>query len=472
MKPMRIITLLILLALLAIVLPPRNALAIRTRPSRNQQSPNAPDGLTFTVNSTADEVDKNPGDGKCKSKPSHLCTLRAAIMENNARGGGNIIVLPAGTYTLTIGGAGENASATGDLDILHDVKIQGSYAPTTIIDRQGGDRVLDVRGGTAKISGVTMQGGYLVNDYGGGIVIQSGATGILRDSIVTNNHSTTVGGAIKNLGKLTIIQSTIGPYNSATYAGGGIDNAGKLKIVKTRFTENHVVGVVPNRDGGAIFNGGTVTILQSTLDHNRADYGAGLYNGGDSKLVNSTVAANTYDSNSNNASDGAGIYNNSVGTMNLFNVTLADNQSGLNAQTGGLYNGGAANAYNSILDRNLVLVNPNPQIYAAADCYGPLSGVLNVMYYNLIYAPLGCNFGPDPSTQTNVHANLGALQNNGGFTPTEALQSGSPAIDLANPGGCINQKNHVLTTDQRNAPRPTDGNNDNIARCDIGGYEY
>lgn len=427
--------------------------------------------LTFSVDSFADEVDAKPGNGVCKSKPSKVCTLRAAIMENNALGGGNKINLPAGTYTLTILGSGEDASATGDLDVLHNVTLNGSYAPTTIIKTQGGDRLLDVRGGVAKISAVTLQGGYLVNDTGGGIAIQASAKAMVRDSILTDNHSTTAGGAISNAHRLTLIQSTIGPNNSATYSGGGLSNTGTVKIVRTRFTENHVVGVVMNRTGGAIFNGGTATILQSTLDHNRADYGAGLYNGGDAKLVNSTIAENTFDENSSNASDGAGIYNNPSGTLNLFNVTLADNRSGLNAQTGGLYNAGGANAYNSILDQNLVLTNANPQTFFAADCYGPLSGVLNVQYYNLIFAPVGCNYGPDPSTKTNIHAKLGALQNNGGLTPTMSLKAKSAAIDTADPNGCKNQNGQALTNDQRNAPRPTDGDGDNVPRCDRGAYE-
>ncbi len=436
-------------------------------PARPMHMPTA---LTFTVNSTADEVDKHPGDGVCKSQPSKVCTLRAALMENNARGGGSTIILPAGTYKLTLQGVNEDASATGDLDILHDVHLVGSYAPTTIIDAQGVDRVFDVRAGSTVISEVTIKDGYPVNDYGGGIVIRSGGKAKLRDSILTNNHSTTVGGGIKNLGKVTIIESTIGPSNSATYVGGGLDNAGTARIVRTRFTEDHAAGGVQNRNGGGIYNSGTLTLIQSTLDNNRADFGAGLYNTGNAKLVNSTVAQNHYDENSNNASDGAGIY--SSGMLNLYNVTLADNRSGLNAKTGGLYNAGGANAYNSILDRNLVLINSNPQAFAAIDCYGPLGGIVNVKFYNLIYAPVGCNYGLDPSVQTNLHANLGALQNNGGWTPTEALLANSPAIDKGDPTGCKDQNGNVLKIDQRNAPRPTDGDGNGKARCDRGAYEY
>src|SRR5678815_5513873 len=59
---------------------------------------------TFAVNSTADVVDAIPGDGIC-ADGSGNCTLRAAIMESDFSGGANVINVPAGTYTLTLGPA-------------------------------------------------------------------------------------------------------------------------------------------------------------------------------------------------------------------------------------------------------------------------------------------------------------------------------------------------------------------------------
>ena len=70
---------------------------------------------TFIVDSTADTVDVSPGNGIC-SDGSGNCALRAAIMETNALAGADVIDLPAGTYTLSIGGRNEDASVTGDLD--------------------------------------------------------------------------------------------------------------------------------------------------------------------------------------------------------------------------------------------------------------------------------------------------------------------------------------------------------------------
>ncbi len=63
--------------------------------------------VIFTVNDTGDFVDETIGDGICDAAGANGCTLRAAIQEANALAGADTITLPAGTFTLTIAGAGE-----------------------------------------------------------------------------------------------------------------------------------------------------------------------------------------------------------------------------------------------------------------------------------------------------------------------------------------------------------------------------
>src|SRR5688572_7311465 len=70
----------------------------------------------FTVNSLLDTVDANPGDGVAQDAAGQT-TLRAAIMEANARAGDDSIVLGAGVYALSLAGANEDAAARGDLDV-------------------------------------------------------------------------------------------------------------------------------------------------------------------------------------------------------------------------------------------------------------------------------------------------------------------------------------------------------------------
>src|ERR1700730_15246105 len=99
-------------------------------------------GKTFTVNDTTDAVDANPGDGICATAGGK-CSLRAAVQEANATPGADNIVVPPGTYKLTLTGANEAFAATGDLDIMEDVTIQGAGSSTTIIDGLQADRVFE-----------------------------------------------------------------------------------------------------------------------------------------------------------------------------------------------------------------------------------------------------------------------------------------------------------------------------------------
>ncbi|GIK56540.1 MAG: hypothetical protein HND44_03265 [Chloroflexi bacterium] len=94
--------------------------------------------VVFTVNSTADATDAVPGDGVCETAPGNgICTLHAAIRESNALAGADEIILPAGTYLLTIPGANENNAATGDLDITGnaDAGTTDTHTSNTDADR-------------------------------------------------------------------------------------------------------------------------------------------------------------------------------------------------------------------------------------------------------------------------------------------------------------------------------------------------
>src|SRR5438445_11883528 len=96
-------------------------------------------GATFMVDDFTDAVDMTPADNMCLTAGGK-CTLRAAVQQANALAGADTIMLPAGTYTLTISGLCEDGAATGDLDITDDLTITGAGAATTIIDAGGIDR--------------------------------------------------------------------------------------------------------------------------------------------------------------------------------------------------------------------------------------------------------------------------------------------------------------------------------------------
>src|SRR6266849_5644348 len=91
---------------------------------------------TFTVNSTVDGVDSNPGDGICATALG-ACTLRAAVQETNALAGADTIILSKNTYLFAPGGANEDAAASGDLDITGDLTIQGQGPLDTVLVGNG-----------------------------------------------------------------------------------------------------------------------------------------------------------------------------------------------------------------------------------------------------------------------------------------------------------------------------------------------
>ena len=130
----------------------------------------------FNVNSVVDAVDATI-DGTCASAAGD-CTIRAAVQEANATLlDDDVINLPAGKYTLKLVGAGENGAASGDLDLLGNVQINGAGAKGTVIKGKK-DRVIHVAAGvTASLSNLTLasgkdgQKGEIGDEFNGGGIL-------------------------------------------------------------------------------------------------------------------------------------------------------------------------------------------------------------------------------------------------------------------------------------------------------------
>jgi hypothetical protein len=172
-----------------------------------------------------------PGNGVCATSAA-ACTLRAAIQEANALDGADTITLPAGTYVLTLAGASDDLSATGDLDVFSDVTVHGAGASTTIIDGNASDRVFNVLGlSRLTLDDATVRNGLAVGpdpgvfDAGGGILVQPGSTLALARVVVRNNNGVNAGGGIVVAGATgfaataTIAESTI-TQNTSLGVGG------------------------------------------------------------------------------------------------------------------------------------------------------------------------------------------------------------------------------------------------------------
>jgi hypothetical protein len=233
---------------------------------------------TFQVNSLLDTVAVNLKTGK--DATGHI-SLRSAIMAADSKGGSNKINLPSGTITLTLAGANEDASATGDLDIRDNLTITGKGAGRTIINGNALDRVFQVLGGKVTIAKVTIEGGQVTGD-GGGILNSGGQLSLSSVNVLENiafgRNSTTVGsaggdvhgGGIANIsGSLSITNSTIADNEALGGIGGnGAHGANSTVVGGIDGTNGHAaVGGdgTAGGDGGIALGGGIYNDVQASL---------------------------------------------------------------------------------------------------------------------------------------------------------------------------------------------------------------
>lgn len=81
------------------------------------------------VRTTKDTVDHDHTDGMC-ADASGECSLRAAVQQANASGGGTIVLAKKAAYALVLQGESDDA-ATGDLDVTSTVVIEATARPST-----------------------------------------------------------------------------------------------------------------------------------------------------------------------------------------------------------------------------------------------------------------------------------------------------------------------------------------------------
>ena len=209
---------------------------------------------TFHVNSLLDTVAASLKTGKDAS--GHI-SLRSAIQAADAKPNADTIILPQGTITLTIAGAGEDNAATGDLDIRGNLTIKGKGAGATVIDGNNLDRVFQVLSGTVAISGVTIQHG-LASDGGG--LLNSGGKVTLTSVSVVNNLAIGSSGAA---GANGVTAGSVGGEGGAGGAGGNAEGGGisnrPARSVLTRVfvASNQAIGGAGGAGGNGSFGGGS-----------------------------------------------------------------------------------------------------------------------------------------------------------------------------------------------------------------------
>ena len=396
------------------------------------------DGSVLYVNTYSDDANAT----SCSGGAGSNCSLRGAITKANGTGGAVTIYLQEGGYGL-YGENGEDANQSGDLDINKNggsITIVGDSLSTTTIDGRHNDRIFDVAdtGSPARLN--------LKN-----LTLTNGNAGPMND-----------GGTIRTYGSLTLdtvmISNSAGRFGGAIYIRSSYDQ----KLILNRST---IVNATASLDGGGVYATGEVTtIANSTFANNKA-----------------TGAMGVYFSNEN-AGRGGAIYNNS--TLNVSASTFAYNTAKIDG--GGILNysfmGQNAATYinsttfrgNSTAVANVATANGNASTTAVTtiansilassteteNCVNKVDDQGNARIVNggsNLDTGISCGFAGNAGSIFGQDPKLGELDDNGGPTPTLALQGGSPAIDAGNPATCAMRDQRGLYAS---------------GRCDIGAYEY
>ena len=479
-------------------------------------------GASFTVNATHDAVDASPGDGVC-ADAGGACTLRAAVMETNALPGADEISLPAGTYVLSIPGAGEDASATGDLDVTDDLTLTGAGRDTTVIDAGGLDRVIHVLGSigmnaqnlllTNGSAGTSAGGGkcnpFAGQENGGGLCNESGVVQLSNISI-SESSATRHGAAIWNAGVVEVESSLIvGNIQEAVINGDNFnegtatlrstsvnDNGRGLRNYGTAILENSVFngnlngvenwggtltmdgGEVNSNDQLGLLNFGDKMTLSGVTVHGNGSLGIDNEMPGQLVVIGSTI--------SNNAGTGV---SSSVGQP-VDTPLVPGSLAMTNSTVSGNLEGGIITGGDMVLLNVTIAHNTGPGVSRddrpfpitttlantiVANGTGPnCSGSITSLGHNLDSDGTCGLSGPGDLSGVGEEAGLLPLADNGGPTQTHALLLGgcqgdacvfgSIAIDAGDNSSCP-------ATDQRGVLRPEDGDGRDGVICDIGAFE-
>lgn len=426
---------------------------------------------TFTVNHDGDFPDLIPGNGTCGAVVGGevFCTLRAAVMEANAKPGTDLIRVPIDRYVLTrteIGAQTETGNGVNDsildLDITESVTIEATSGASRDVwdflveSNDPADNLTDDAGNNnqfVKVDGNGIDRVFQVS--GGGTVLR------LRTLAVVNGSSDGPGGGILNEGTLVLEQVALADNEvtkpSATGIGGGaIQNDGLMVAHDIALTHNVVGENVANPQGGGIFNTGTATMRRGLLAYNDARFGNAIHNDDDGTFVLENVTI--HDHKWNGGSPVTVLRN--EGQMDLAFVTFSENRIGDRTLIS------SDSAADTTLRNVLAIDN------TAAHCSGPMT----TLGGNVIEAP--CTLTGTPNAQNTDHIDVslnafGGLDDRGGFTPIYPFSvpgEGGIAFNPLDKGAVL----PFPFTDQRSSgfSRAVDGDGDGPAWPDPGAYEY
>lgn len=411
-------------------------------------------GATIPVTTTIDGpiTDPQTQDGLCSLREAVVAAVvDGAVQGCPAGSGADVVVLPAGTFTLTASGFNEDEGFVGDLDVRGPaVRVAGAGAGATVIQVGFEDRAFDVSStGDLTLEALTVRGARLPD--------LTGASGA----------------GVRNQGDLTVIRAAFDDNAAALgEVGGGEGGDGgaiwsgnpaapTVTVIESVFTNNRGGdGRQPNGPGG---DGGAIRIASGTLSVTRSTFAGNVGGGGREAAFNgsggpggdggaiavgpgaATITSSTFVSNRGgpagrdvlgapNTTGGVGAVFVSGGQALIEWSTFLGNVRGESSL--------GPNGISGAIVGSSILADPEPR------CGGVVASAPN-----LLSGPDGACLPGSPQGDPR----LGLLADNGGPTLTLLPGAGSAAIDAAG-AGCS-------ATDQRGLPRPA------LGGCDFGAVE-
>lgn len=323
-------------------------------------------GVTLTVNTLLETDDVNPGNGACLDAGGK-CSLRAALMEANARPGADTITIPSGTYSqtkrlnvtddVTLNGAGRTgtviagAGASGAYGFsLIDITTTLELNDLTLTNFQKAIYLLRAGNSQVEVYNTNLRGNVNTNTSESGSALtnycDNCAVGLHTTYLYANKSPAC--GAIHTEGTLVIdMNSQVYGNEATTTIGGAICNRNTAitTIAQSLVFDNHASGP-SSAFGGAIISYGTLVIVSSEISSNSAETGGGLYiSAGTLNMLASVI-------NGNSASVGGGLLIGPGATVLMDSSTIQNNYG---TYGGGIYNWDRLEIKNSAIISNTAL---------------------------------------------------------------------------------------------------------------------
>jgi hypothetical protein len=388
----------------------------------------------------------------CGSAPVTITVAsEVPVAKDTTIDGGKLVTLSGGKSSRILHITSAWNVATPLLTVQNLTFIDGytTDVPNTTSTKEGGGAIFE-DGGSLTVIDCTFMNNQCASsgeDVSGGAINGQGIGTLIVEGSTFTGNSGSNGGAIGTQDEnVTVVNSTF-TGNKATGTGGNPGNGGDggamsydgamvswtmcgdtfsnnsgvasggaifrvaysdeaVNIDRSTFDGNSVDPSTGNA-GGLYLEYATITMTRTTISHNSAHFGGGIWIGHNAvaKITNDTIADNT-------ATMGGGVWFAGGVTGTLLNVTVAGNAG----------NGMAGGDTGVTLENTLIANNTKGSLEGEVSCDHTHTGAGANMEFP------GDSSSPCTSSVLVADPELGPLENNGGVTQTMAPAAGSPAI--------------------------------------------